>query len=275
MRNWGHLVKWIAGGMRHFAYWTLCVFSRKSTDPGLRGSVMVVAPHPDDETVGCGGLIALARRRNIPVTIVVATDGTRSNAASLVAPAALGKTRSDELSRATKRLGVSSTDVIELAYPDLELDRHTSSLADDLRRIIVERCPKDVYVTCMADPHPDHAAASRAVRLAISGCELPPRLLEYPIWLWSEWPVSRRYRWGSGLVPWIRILRHRAVESVNLESVREVKERALVEYVSQVGPMRGDRLDPTMAQAVPWSLPIEVIDRALKGPELFFCNFGE
>ncbi|MBC7328549.1 PIG-L family deacetylase [bacterium] len=94
-------------------------------------SIMVFAPHPDDETLACGGLIAEARSRNIPVTVVVVTNGESFSYAAhihykkIILPPSyyikFGEKRQKETLSAMKLLGVSSNDVIFLGYPDSDL----------------------------------------------------------------------------------------------------------------------------------------------------------
>ncbi|SOD70305.1 LmbE family N-acetylglucosaminyl deacetylase [Jatrophihabitans sp. GAS493] len=221
---------------------------------GSRRSVLVIAPHPDDETLGCGSLILRARRSGARVTLVVATDGAVSHETDDAI--SLAARRSAELAAAATLLGVPAADVIELRYPDGELSMHRNGFADELVKLIQQRRPDDVYTTCQADWHPDHRAAAIAARDAVARCDPAPRLLEYPIWLWTDWPVSRRYRNGRGLLRALRILIGAEVEKVRIAELREQKRQALQAYASQLGDED--------------ALPAEVIDRALTGPELFF-----
>lgn len=90
--------------------------------------IMVFAPHPDDETLACGGLIAEARRENIPVTVVVVTNGESYTYAAhifykkLALPPSsyikFGERRQNETLSAMRILGVPEEDVIFLGYPD-------------------------------------------------------------------------------------------------------------------------------------------------------------
>lgn len=93
--------------------------------------IMVFAPHPDDETLACGGLIAEARREGIPVKVVVVTNGESFSYAAhiqykkLALPPAyyikFGEKRQEETLSAMKLLGVPQEDVIFLGYPDSDL----------------------------------------------------------------------------------------------------------------------------------------------------------
>lgn len=85
---------------------------------GSRGLV-VVAPHPDDESLGCGGLIAAARASGRPVHLVVVSDGCGSHTQSrLYPPEKLRALREAETQRAGAVLGLGSGDVTFLRLPD-------------------------------------------------------------------------------------------------------------------------------------------------------------
>jgi len=93
--------------------------------------IMVVAPHPDDETLACGGLIALARREGIPVKVIVVTNGESFSYAAhihykkVVLPPSyyikFGEKRQNETLSAMEFLGVPKEDVTFLGYPDSDL----------------------------------------------------------------------------------------------------------------------------------------------------------
>ncbi len=93
--------------------------------------IMVFAPHPDDETLACGGLIAEARRKGIPVTVVVVTNGESFSYAAHIhykkvnLPPSyyikFGEKRQEETLSAMELLGVPKEDVLFLGYPDSDL----------------------------------------------------------------------------------------------------------------------------------------------------------
>jgi LmbE family N-acetylglucosaminyl deacetylase len=72
-------------------------------------SVVVVAPHPDDESIACGGLIGLLARRSVVVNIIVDTDGCGSHPNSFdYPPARLAKLRAEETLSALSHLELKS-----------------------------------------------------------------------------------------------------------------------------------------------------------------------
>src|SRR2546429_4842091 len=143
---------------------------------------MVLAPHPDDETLGCGATVSRTTAAGVPVTVVVATDGRRSTTSAVVDPDQLAELRSAELRRACRLLGVPLDDVVQLGYQDGTLADRVPSLTRSLATALAERRPQVLLVPCAQDDHPDHRALHEAaVRAAgeVAGAD-PPLLLAYP-----------------------------------------------------------------------------------------------
>lgn len=256
--------------MRRFARKLLFRTARDATVQAAGRSLLVIAPHPDDETLGCGGRILLARQAGTPVTVVTATDGGLSN--PNIDPDELSQRRHRELTRAANRLELAERSVITLGYPDGELEAYVDELADDLTEIIARLRPDDVCVTCAAESHADHSAASRATRIALQRAGVQARLLEYPIWLWLDWPVARGRSMFTAAGDLMALVGRRRIEAVCIDDVRPAKQHALGAYTSQLGdrPLPADLDDyrPTS----PFLLPAEVVRRALNGPEVFFVR---
>jgi LmbE family N-acetylglucosaminyl deacetylase len=206
--------------------------------PGAGDHVLVLAAHPDDETLGAGGLIASAVRRDARVTIVVATDGDASHPASPThTPQMLARRRRAEVQNAVRELGVT-TDVHFLGLPDGRLDEYTEALQAQVE--FFARSATHVVSPWEHDRHPDHEACARAGTLAAGRHRL--QCWQYPIWAWH---------WGDpesdgGSLPWAST---RLIAIAPAEQA--TKRRAIAAHVSQHSALSnrpGDEaiLDPGM-----------------------------
>ncbi|HEU4521408.1 MAG TPA: PIG-L family deacetylase, partial [Thermoanaerobaculia bacterium] len=131
----------------------------------LRGErLLLLAPHPDDEVIGCGGLLAHHLREGRAVRVVIATDGTKATGATSDA-AGYRDQREAEARRGLAALG-GQAEVEFLRYPDRGLD---GSVADALRVQLIAFRPDLICVPSPVEIHPDHLALARAF------CELIQR----------------------------------------------------------------------------------------------------
>ena len=141
-------------------------------------NVLVVAAHPDDETLGAGGLIACAAAMGCPVSIVVATDGEASHpGSSSHSPRQLAAIRRAEVGAAVRTLDVGAR-LRLLHLPDGALTEHRDVLAD---AIADELSAADLVVSpWCGDGHPDHQACADA----ITARPHTAQHWQYPIWFW-------------------------------------------------------------------------------------------
>jgi LmbE family N-acetylglucosaminyl deacetylase len=149
-------------------------------------SAMVVAPHPDDETLGCGGVAAKKLAVGARVHFVFVTDGAASHPA--LAPAALRAIRQAEATEAVARLGARADNVTFLGIPDGHAAQHAGSIADRLAGLLDAIAPESVFIPHAQDVTPDHVAVNLAVRRALDRRAAPTTVLEYPVWYWYHWP---------------------------------------------------------------------------------------
>ncbi len=149
--------------------------------------LVVVAAHPDDETLMAGGLIAMAHARGIPVTVVVATDGEGSHPHSPThSRTDLVALRRPEVEDAVQALAPNAT-LHMPGYADGDLGASIDSLVELLVDVIALDGAETLLVsTWRGDGHPDHEAAARAA--ASAAWRTDAQLLEAPIWWWH---------WGS------------------------------------------------------------------------------
>ena len=145
--------------------------------------VLLIAPHPDDETLGAGGLIAALSRLGVDITVVAVTDGERAYFdCDEVDPGELASLRCGEQTAALARLGVASQQIVRLHLPDSNVAAHERDLVDCLVRLATPQT--HIIAPWRGDFHPDHEACGRAAEAAAH--ELGARLSSYLFWTWHR-----------------------------------------------------------------------------------------
>lgn len=213
--------------------------------PGL----VIVAPHPDDETLGLGGAAALLRSRGVDVEVVSVSDGGGAHpGCSPFDRRRLELTRRAELRRATSILDVGEP--ISLGLPDGELADHEQLLTEVLTGILESRTPNIwCAATWRGDGHPDHEAVGRAAAAAAQSSGSV--LLEYPVWMW-HWATP-----ADPAVPWDR------AHTIPLT-------RAAIERKQLAAQSFRSQFDATAPNSPP-VLPPCVLRRLLAVGEVVFC----
>ncbi|MFH5880553.1 PIG-L family deacetylase [Arthrobacter sp. NA-172] len=209
-------------------------------DAELAGrTVVVLAAHPDDETLGAGGLITRLVDLGAAVSVVLCSAGEASHPHSpTTTPSELAARRLREFEDAMAALGVGGRWMF-LRLPDGQLGRHRSAIRDALRAAVGNAAggsqPSNVVLVAPLrnDGHTDHdVAGSVAAELAeASGYGL----LEYPIWYWL-WANAADERWRR----WVR--------SEMTARGREAKFAALQAHRSQMEPLSGQPGDEALLQ---------------------------
>lgn len=190
-------------------------------DPAAHARVVVVAAHPDDETLGAGGVLRALHEAGAGLTLVVATDGEAAYPGSdAAARAELAAARRLELDEAMRTQGLAAVPVHRLGLPDSGLSTRTDELVAALTPLL---SGADAYLAPWPlDPHPDH----RAVGLA-AGAAAPVTAhgWSYPIWAWA-WVDPE-----DPQVPWDR------AQVVPLDGPARARRRRAVDcFTSQIAP---------------------------------------
>lgn len=149
-------------------------------------AAMVIAPHPDDETLACGGTIACLREAGVRVRIVIVTDGGAAGACGLLAPKEVTKIRQAEAQKAIRFLGVPETDIVFLSYPDGRAAEQIDRIEKDLAAQIWLCAPDILFAPYRIDGHADHRAVARAVESLKENGKITARILWYPVWFWPR-----------------------------------------------------------------------------------------
>jgi len=122
-------------------------------------NVLVVAPHPDDESIGCGGTLRLHVERGDRVDVAYLTSGELG--LEELAPDAARKVREEEAEQAAALLGLNR--LTFLRHPDWFVGDVGDAVQQDLRRLIEAEAPDRVLSPHPGEAHPDHAAAAGIV----------------------------------------------------------------------------------------------------------------
>lgn len=205
---------WLAGPLRDTAL---------VTAPSASDHVLVLAAHPDDETLGAGGLIAAANAHGARVTVVVATDGEASHPASPThRPEALARRRRTEVAAALGRLAPNAS-VHFCGLPDGRLEDGADALAAEVARVATGAT--HVVAPWVGDRHPDHAACGRVA--AAAARRVGAQCWQYPIWAWHWADPTDPY-----CLPW------RSIARLPLDpQQRAAKDDAIGAHASQHSPL--------------------------------------
>jgi LmbE family N-acetylglucosaminyl deacetylase len=146
-------------------------------DPGSN-ELVIVSPHPDDETLGAGALIAAHRRLGLPVTVVAVTDGENAYEDY----PGLGDVRIKEHTKAIHFLGGHGVNIVRLGLTDSGLSQHERALEDALTELATP--DHHIIAPWTGDFHPDHEICGRIAEKVARKCKA--RLSWYFFWTWHR-----------------------------------------------------------------------------------------
>jgi LmbE family N-acetylglucosaminyl deacetylase len=156
--------------------------------------LILVAPHPDDESLACSVILQRATRAGARVRVIYATDGDNNPWPQRVVQrkwrltefdcARWGQLRRQEAMNALEVLGVDHSDVAFLGLPDQGLTNLLLSGCDQtvarFAHCITEWAPTDILGPDLSDTHPDHSALAVMLRVVLE--KLPPPIRCRSIW---------------------------------------------------------------------------------------------
>lgn len=237
-------------------------------DQDLARPAIVFSPHPDDETLGCGGTIIKKKKLGGDVKVVFMTDGTQSHR-RYIPEQELMRLRTREAISACSVLGLEETSVFFLNFKDGHLMDQQEAAIDKVKEILSRVSYEEVYIPYFRDFPSDHRTTNFIVLSAIKMLRKRTAIYEYPIWFWHHWPwVSvpagcRRDALEQAkacLFSWISLLKDFRW-SVAIEEVLEHKRLALNQHRSQMVRLISNS---------PWPILSDV-----SGGEFLECFFRE
>lgn len=223
----------------------------------IRGPVVVIAPHPDDETLGCGGLIAALVKNGTLVHTIFATDGSSSHRNSkLWPPHRLAQQRQLEAADALSALGAGDQPRSFLSLKDANMPAQGEpgyeAALNTLMAILSQLRPELVLVPWRRDPHCDHRDAWALVTDALQRSGQDSDLLEYTIWL-DELGAPEDYPTPGEV----------EVVEFSMPDLAAIKRRAIMAHTSQLGGLILDDPDG-------FFLTASTLDRLIKPNETYW-----
>ena len=204
------------------------------------GGLVVLSPHPDDETLGASALVIAAGRLHRQVGLVAVTDGDASHPGSrLHPPARMTALREAEQDAALHSMGCPSAEVIRLRLPDgaAGRDPRFAAAADEIAALCRRIGATALTAPHPDDPHPDHHATA-ALALAVRARLPELRILFYEVWS-RRLPADTPFGFDR-LTPF------------RVRTEVEVKRQAIQCHASQLGRVVSD--DPNGFVLPPWFL---------------------
>lgn len=153
---------------------------------------LVMVPHPDDESLGCAGLIATLVALGKKIKLILTTDGSKSHPNSKKFPKeVIIALRLEELKKAMNLLGLDSDSLEHYDAPDASMPAKGApgfdGLKARLKNDLIEFQPDLILVPYELDPHCDHRSTYQLLIAALELAHIKrPRIWEYPIWLYEH-----------------------------------------------------------------------------------------
>lgn len=155
--------------------------ARRSACFSPTGNVVILAPHPDDEVFGCGGLIArLIAECHAPHVIVLTGGGGSHRGCCATSASDIISARRELTHKAMLALGLSESNIHELDFTDGHISEGNAAEKKKLESLISEINPDVILVPHHGEGWPDHLAARQLGIDLAGGAEI----YEYCVWMW-------------------------------------------------------------------------------------------
>jgi len=215
-----------------------------------KNNLLVIAPHPDDESFACGALIAKYKEKGHSVNIIIVTDGRASSPKEAISQKNLITIRHNETLNAIKKLGCKDKDIIFLNYEDSRTSNYKNKIEQNLIHYIKKLNPSLIASPFLLDKHNDHATIASIVEKLQSDKSIISDVIYYPLWFWPKIALStifsKKYK----------------TYKLNASPYLKIKEEAILAHKSQFENITGSKkwgyLDP------------HIINMQLKPYELYF-----
>jgi LmbE family N-acetylglucosaminyl deacetylase len=216
----------------------------------LENSAVFFAPHPDDETLGCGGTIAQKITQGYEVSVVFLTDGRnalRDIGIFKPSPSKLKEVRKAEAIRAAKIIGINQENLFFLEIEDGKLSKNQSTAVEKISEILEAR-PREVYIPQEKEYNIDHRVTNSLVKTVIEKLEFSPSEYYYSI-AW-RYPLNLIIRFRPKHMQSLIMgkLLHSHVVRIDISASLPLKKAALDAYKSQTSLISDQQKAPLLKE---------------------------
>lgn len=168
--------------LRYLRLVVLHLFNRFHPTLSLTDNTVIIAPHPDDEVIGCAGLIQVLVERGTPPHVVIMTGGEGSHRGCCeVSEERIIAERRQLALKVAGLLGIPIPHVHFLDYPDEHISIDHSETVN-LQGLLKELHPSTIFVPHRGDVMPDHIQTAEIVKELMKEKEVS--IYEYCVWMW-------------------------------------------------------------------------------------------
>jgi len=185
---------------------------------------LIIAPHPDDDIIGCGGMIALKKALAAKVDVLFITRGELALQSRGVSNSAVSKARTSCAIRALSILGVEETRIHWLDCRSHDIEKHLELTVQGIRSLMKARPKSDIFIPHPKDGHPDHENTAEAALIA-SDESLGHNYYYYYIWHWINGTYFDMVRLRRNLV------------SLDIRLVTSLKHASLDAHLKTMSPV--------------------------------------
>lgn len=229
---------------------------------------VVFAPHPDDETLGCGGTIARKLSEGYDISVVFLTDGrhslSESGITSKPTPFEMKRIRREDAMRSTRILGLREKDLVFLDFEDKTLRKHEKLVQKRVVEILIDTSPVEVFFPQAKEYNIDHRVTNIIVRRAIEKLSIHP--IEYQYIIAWKFPLYLLVHVLDQYTFYLLV--SKVLESdlfyVDISKFLHLKQMAIEEYKSQTKVLSDEQKRPALKNSF--------LKRFLENKEKFFVK---
>lgn len=161
-------------------------FSKRIEIPN---SILIIAPHPDDETFGCAGLIQRALSEGKKVKVLILTGGEGAYTEDLIAKVDLIEKRKALTLKAAAHLGLDAKEITFWDWKDGEIKDTYNK--ERLEQLIIADKPEAIFTPHLFEGWSDHTATTEVVMRVLEELSANIKLFQYCVWIWYSMPYSK------------------------------------------------------------------------------------